>query len=133
MHDLPTLPKTITSESLVTLIVDILDSAKGQEIVTIPLKGKTSLADMLIVVTGTSDRHLGSMANRVLEGLREQGIKGIHVEGEGSPNWLLIDTNDVIVHLFRAESRKVYDIEGMWSGEFEAMARQAKEDKDKKD
>jgi ribosome-associated protein len=125
------LPENLPSESLVKLITSILDDAKGQDIVSIPLKGKTAMADYLVVVTGTSDRHLGAMANRVLEGLREQGIKGIHVEGEGSPNWLLIDTNDVIVHLFRAEARKTYDLESMWSGEFETMARQAKADHDK--
>lgn len=118
--------ETLGSDRLEQEIIKVLDGAKGQDITSIPLAGKTSIADYLIIVTGTSDRHLGAMANRVLEHLRTLGIKGLHVEGDGCPSWLLIDTNDIIVHFFREETRKVYDLDSMWSGEFDRLAEQAK-------
>ncbi len=116
----------LVPENLAQEIVKVLDDAKGQDIASIPLAGKTSIADFLIIVTGTSDRHLGAMANRVLEHLRTLGVKGLHVEGDGCPSWLLIDTNDIIVHFFREETRKTYDLDSMWSGEFDRLAEQAK-------
>lgn len=116
----------LTPEFLEKEVVKVLDDAKGQDIVSIDLAGKTSIADYLIIVTGTSDRHLSSMANKVLEHLRTLGVKGLHVEGDGCPDWLLIDTNDIIVHFFKEEARKEYDLDTMWSGEFERLAEEAK-------
>lgn len=103
------------AEPLVKLVLDTLDDAKAEDIVTIDLAGKTSLADRMVVASGRSQRHVGAIADQVMEKLKEHGA---HARVEGLPHcdWVLIDSGDVIVHIFRPEVREFYNIEKMWSG-----------------
>jgi len=92
-----------------------LDDDKAQDIQVIDLSGKSALADYIIVASGTSSRHITSMAEKLNERLSARGTKDIRMEGIGQANWVVLDAGDVIVHLFRPEVREFYDIEKMWS------------------
>jgi len=96
---------------------------KAEDTVTIDLTGKTTIADAMVVTSGRSNRHVGSIADRVLEGLKKAGISDSRVEGLPHCDWVLIDAGDVIVHVFRPEVRAFYDLEKMWAG---ASARRRK-------
>ncbi|MGO9982698.1 MAG: ribosome silencing factor [Rhodomicrobium sp.] len=105
------------SASLAHLIIDSLEDSKAEEIVSIDLTGKTSLGDFMIVASGRSQRHVGAVAERLLEKLKEQGVQGTRVEGMPLCDWVLIDAGDVIVHVFRPEARTFYNIEKMWGAD----------------
>ena len=85
--------------------------------VSIDLAGKTTLADTMIIASGTSARHVSALAERLIERLRDVGIKRVQVEGLRAADWVLIDAGDVIVHVFRPEVRGFYNIERMWGDE----------------
>jgi ribosome-associated protein len=89
---------------------------KAEDTVTIDLAGKTSIADAMVVTSGRSNRHVGSMADRVLDDLARAGVRGARVEGTPHCDWVLIDAGDVIVHVFRPEVRAFYQLEKMWAG-----------------
>ena len=97
------------------LILDRLDDIKAEDTVTIDLTGKTSIADTMVVSSGRSNRHVGSAADRVIEGLKKAGVTGIRVEGMPHCDWVLIDAGDVVVHIFRPEVREFYNLEKMWA------------------
>jgi ribosome-associated protein len=103
------------AEETLHLILSRLDDMKAEETVTIDLRGKTPLTDYMIVTTGRVNRHVGAIAENVMKGLSEAGIKGVHVEGLQNSDWVLIDSGDVIVHVFRPEVREFYNLERMWS------------------
>ena len=96
-------------------IVNTLDSNKASDIVTINLKNKSSMADYLIIASGTSSRHMQALSEIVLEKFKNNGIKNCKIEGTNSNNWKLIDGIDVIVHIFNPEKRNFYELEKMWS------------------
>lgn len=96
------------------LIESSLIDDKAVDPVTIDLTGKTSLADTMVIATGTSRRHIESMAEHLLERLKAHGMSGSIAEGRGQSDWVLIDAGDVIVHLFRDETRRFYDLERLW-------------------
>ncbi len=97
------------------MILARLDDMKAEDTVTIDLRGKSSIADYMIVTTGRANRHVGAIAEHVVKELGEAGLKGIHVEGLPNCDWVLIDTGDVIVHVFRPEVRTFYSLEKMWT------------------
>lgn len=97
------------------IVLARLEDMKAEDIVTIDLAGKTSIADIMVVASGRSNRHVGSLADSVVEGLKKSGLKDIRVEGQPHCDWVLIDAGDVIVHVFRPEVRDFYGIEKMWS------------------
>ncbi|MFN3583568.1 ribosome silencing factor [Phenylobacterium sp.] len=103
--------------ALEDLILARLDDDKAQDVVLIDLKGKSPVADALVVASGRSQRHVGAMADHLLRALKEAGYGKCRVEGMPSADWVLIDTGDVIVHLFRPEVRSFYNIEKIWSVE----------------
>ena len=105
------------SSSLVNDIIHWLDEAKAEEIVTIDLAGKTSIGDFMVVASGRTDRHVGAIADKIQEKLKDNGHGRARVEGDDTCDWVLIDTGDIIVHLFRPEVRDFYNLERMWSGE----------------
>lgn len=105
------------SAALVQEIVHWLDEAKAEEIVTIDLAGKTSIGDFMLIATGRSDRHVGAIAEQISKRLKEQGLGRVRVEGLEACDWVLIDTGDIIVHVFRDEVREFYNLEKMWSGD----------------
>ncbi len=101
--------------NLKNLVVESLDGDKGEDIQIIDLEGQSALADYIVVVSGTSSRHIVSMAEKLRERLHAQGTQDIRIEGLGQANWVVLDAGDVIVHLFRPEVREFYNIEKMWS------------------
>ena len=88
---------------------------KAEDTVTIDLAGKSSIADAMVVTSGRSNRHVGSIADRVIEGLKDAGVPGVRVEGMRNCDWVLIDAGDVIIHVFRPEVRTFYNLEKMWA------------------
>jgi ribosome-associated protein len=100
---------------LVSRIVKSLDDDKAEDIVTIDLDGRSSLADALIIATGRSSRHVASIAEHLARKLKEAGYGTRPIDGASQGDWVLVDAGDVIVHIFRPEVRSYYDLEGMWS------------------
>jgi ribosome-associated protein len=110
-------PKSDISEepTLLKRIQTSLDDGKAENIVTIDLKGRSSLCDALVIATGRSARHVAALAENLGAQLKQWGFHGARIEGLAQGDWVLIDVGDVIVHLFRAEVREYYDIESMWT------------------
>lgn len=102
------------TESLKALIEASLDADIAGEIVAIDLRGKTSIADFMIIASGQSHRQVGAMADHIRRRLKEAGVRGVSVEGEKHCDWVLIDAGDVLVHLFRPEVREFYKLEKLW-------------------
>ena len=97
------------------VVIKTLDINKAQEIVSIDLKDKSSMADYMIVASGTSSRHIQALSEQVLEKLKDNGIKNSKIEGKESNEWKLVDGIDIIVHIFHPEKRKFYELEKMWA------------------
>ncbi len=104
------------AEEILALVLARLDDDKSEDIVPIELRGKTSIADFMVVASGRSQRHVGAIAEHLIEALKAVGIKRVRVEGQPACDWVLIDAGDVIVHVFQPEVRSFYNIEKMWSG-----------------
>lgn len=100
------------------LVQKSLDDDKAQNIVVIDLVGKSSLTDFMVIATGTSTRHVAAMAEHLRDRIKAKGFATPPVEGLSQSDWVLIDAGDVVVHLFRAEVRRFYNLEKMWSGLF---------------
>jgi ribosome-associated protein len=101
--------------NLKSIILDTLDSNKALDIVSIDLKNKSSMADYMIIASGTSSRHIQALSEQVLEKLRSNGVKNSKIEGKESSDWKLVDGIDLIVHIFNPEKRKFYELEKIWS------------------
>ena len=97
------------------IIEKTLDDNKAVDIVSIDLKNKTSVADYMIIASGTSSRHMQFLSETVLEKFKSEGILNSRIEGKESRDWKLVDGIDLIVHIFNPEKRKFYDLEKMWS------------------
>ncbi len=97
------------------IIISALDSNKAVDIVSVDLENKSSMADYLIIASGTSSRHMLALSEIVLDKFKSNGITNCKIEGSDSNNWKLIDGIDVIVHIFNPEKRKFYELEKMWS------------------
>jgi ribosome-associated protein len=102
------------SPDLLQLILSSLADDKAIDPIIIDLTGKTSIADAMVIATGSSQRHLASMAEHLIVRLKRAGLLGLGAEGGGQSDWLLIDAGDVIVHLFKDEIRRFYDLERLW-------------------
>ena len=96
-------------------IENILNDNKAQEITSINLKGKTSIADFMIIASGNSSRHLQALSDILVDELKKKGINNCRLEGRGSNDWKLIDAIDIIIHVFHPKKRKFYNLEKMWS------------------
>ncbi len=100
---------------LKTTILNTLDNNKALDIVSIDLKNKSSIADYMILASGTSSRHIQALSEQVLQKLKLSGLQNCKIEGSDSNDWKLIDGIDIIVHIFNPEKRKFYELEKMWS------------------
>ena len=100
---------------LKSIILDTLDSNKALDIISIDLKNKSSMADYMIIASGTSSRHIQALSEQVLEKLKTNGIENPKIEGKESGDWKLVDGIDLIIHIFNPEKRKFYELEKMWS------------------
>lgn len=102
-----------TGDEILNLIEKTLEDNKAENVIVIDLKGKTSIADYMVVASGTSQRHVASLAEKIYENLKKEGVQ-VSMEGEEKADWVLIDAFDVIVHIFKPEVREFYNIEKMW-------------------
>ncbi|PWR21707.1 ribosome silencing factor [Zavarzinia compransoris] len=117
-------PKKKTAETaeiaraLLDLVVKTLDDNKAEEILTIDLAGKSSIADFMVIANGRSNRQVTALADYVVKAVDEAKLGPARTEGKSGGDWVLIDLNDVIVHLFRPEVREFYKLEKMWQADF---------------
>jgi ribosome-associated protein len=107
------------SAALVDQIVHWLDDAKAEDVAVIDLKGKSSIGDFMVIATGRSDRHVSAVADQIQQALKDAGEDRIRMEGQPQCDWVLIDTGDIIVHVFQPEIRAFYNLEKMWSADRE--------------
>jgi ribosome-associated protein len=108
-------PKSYTDQSLLSIVMAQLEDAKAEDIIAINLDGKTAIADNMVVASGRSNRHVGAIADQLVDKLKEAGHRHIRVEGMDQCDWVLVDAVDVVVHLFRPEVRSFYNLEKLWS------------------
>ena len=108
------------AEALHQLVLRSLDDDQAQDVVTIPLTGKSNIADHMVIASGRSTRQVASMAQKLTERIKQDLGRNVRVEGLPIADWVLIDAEDVIVHLFRPEVRSFYNLERMWAFEGEA-------------
>ncbi|AWN42098.1 ribosome silencing factor [Methylobacterium durans] len=105
------------AENLRALALGCLDEMKAEETIEIDLVGKTSLADTMIITSGRSQRHVGAIADKIIQDMKDQGFGTARVEGMPACDWVLIDAGDVLVHIFRPEVRGFYNLEKMWGAD----------------
>ncbi|MEL6238958.1 MAG: ribosome silencing factor [Pseudomonadota bacterium] len=113
---MPTMPADLASD-LHEMILAQLDDDQAMEVVSIPLEGKSSVADFMVIASGRSTRQVAAMAQKLAERVKQDGYGPARVEGLPAADWVLIDAGDVVVHLFRPEVRSFYNLERMWSFE----------------
>ena len=105
------------AEEILRLVLARLDDMKAEDTVSIDLTGKSTIADAMVVTSGRSNRHVGSVADNLIKDLHKGGVKSVRSEGMPQCDWVLIDAGDVIVHVFRPEVRAFYNLEKMWGGD----------------
>ena len=108
---------SLTAETLLQIIVEGLEDAKAEDIVSIDLFGRTTLADRMIIASGRSSVHVGAIADRVVRACRDAGYPSPKVEGMPLCDWVLLDAQNAIVHIFRPDVRRFYNLEKMWSAD----------------
>lgn len=103
------------AEELLKIVQKVLDQRKGLHITTLDVRGKTSFTDYMVIVTGTSDRHLRSLCDYITEEVKEKGFRPLGMEGDLGSDWILLDLGDVIVHAMTPQAREYYQLEKLWS------------------
>ena len=103
------------NKDLKSIIIDTLDFNKAIDIISIDLKNKSSMADYMIIASGSSSRHIQALSEQVLEKLKTNGVKNSKIEGKESLDWKLVDGIDLIIHIFNPDKRKFYELEKIWS------------------
>jgi ribosome-associated protein len=111
---IPKHPPALTSELVRSLIEQTLDDNKAENIVTIDLRGKSDIADFMVIASGRSSRHVGTLAEHIQHTLSQHGMSSLNTEGKEQCDWVLVDALHVVVHLFRPEVREFYNLERMW-------------------
>ena len=101
--------------NLKKIILNTLDSNKALDVISIDLANKSSMADYMIIASGTSSRHIQALSEQVLEKFKTNGLKNCKIEGKDSAEWKLVDGIDIVVHIFNPEKRKFYELEKIWS------------------
>lgn len=102
-------------QSLQDFIIDKIDDLKGKDIVTLDVRGKSSITDYMIVCTGTSIRHVSSIAEHLLDEAKKHGLLVLGSEGKNDADWVVVDMDSVIVHIMQEETRQLYELEKLWS------------------
>jgi ribosome-associated protein len=108
-------PKRRNTSKLLTTVLSCLDDAKAEDVTSIDLNGKGALADQMVIATGRSNRHVSAIADQLIEKLKAAGFANLRVEGAPQCDWVLVDSGDVVIHLFRPEVRSFYNLEKLWS------------------
>ncbi|MDE9444981.1 ribosome silencing factor [Xenorhabdus bovienii] len=96
-------------------VIDKLEDSKAQDIVSIDVRGKSSITDCMVICTGTSTRHLMSVADNLVDDCREAGIMPLGVEGQGISDWIVVDLGEIMIHVMQEDSRRMYELEKLWS------------------
>jgi ribosome-associated protein len=104
----------VAVKSVIDIVLASLDDSKVEELISINIEGKSALADYMVIASGRSNRHVCAIADHVISSLKEAGYGRVQVEGMPSGDWVLVDADDVIVHIFRPEVRTFYNLEKMW-------------------
>lgn len=110
------------------IAVEALEEAKGVDITVLDVTSLTDICDYMLVASGTSDRHIKTLADRVLEDMSRAGWKKMGSEGEEARDWVLVDFVDIVVHIMRAQTRKRYDLESLWDRTFGDLNKQRHDD-----
>ena len=105
----------MTIDELKQLVIDALEDLKAEDITVLDVRGKTTVTDWLVIATGTSSRHVKSIANNVVIDAKNAGRAPLGIEGENDGEWVLVDLGDVIVHVMQRQVREYYDLESLWS------------------
>lgn len=108
------------SDELLTLVLSALDDGKGKDIKVIDVRNKTNITDYMVIASGTSDRHVVSLAGRVVEKIKENHLLPLGVEGENTGEWVLVDLGDAIIHVMKPQTREFYQLEKLWQGDYPA-------------
>lgn len=106
--------KVLKAQDLLRVITDTLDDKKAEDIVSIDLNGKSSIADFMVIATGRSQRQVSALADYVVDAMKKAGHKDFRTQGQEQADWILIDAGDVVIHLFRPEVRDFYGLDKMW-------------------
>ncbi len=109
------LPIAAEPDSLHALVLTSLDDDQAQEVVSIPLEGKSSIADHMVIASGRSTRQVTAMAQKLAERIKKAGFGHCRIEGLPAADWVLVDAGDIVIHLFRPEVRSFYNLERMWA------------------
>lgn len=105
----------LQGKALQNFVIDKIDDLKGQDIVAIDVQGKSSITDCMIICTGSSSRHVASIADHVAQASRAAGLLPLGMEGESAADWIVVDLGEVMVHVMQEESRRLYELEKLWS------------------
>ncbi|MEG1078042.1 MAG: ribosome silencing factor [Pseudomonas sp.] len=116
----------ISADELVELTKGALEDVKAQDVLVIDVRDKQSITDYMIIATGTSNRQIGAMLDKVREMVKAQGVRPLGEEGKGDSDWVLLDLDDVIVHMMTAAARQFYDLERLWKGAEQSRAADGK-------
>jgi ribosome-associated protein len=106
---------TAAATSLHALVLQSLEDDQAQEVISIPLEGKSSVADFMVIGSGRSTRQVAAMAQKLSERIKQAGLGPVRIEGLPAADWVLVDAGDVVIHLFRPEVRTFYNLERMWA------------------
>ncbi len=106
-----------SSAAILTTVLNSLSDAKAEDVISIDLHGKTSIGDYMVIASGRSQRHVAAISDQLREKLKGEGYRDLRVEGLPHCDWVLIDSGDVIVHIFRPEVRQFYNLEKMWTSD----------------
>jgi ribosome-associated protein len=105
----------LQGSELQQFIIDKLEDSKAQDIIALDVRGKSSVTDYMIICTGTSSRHLMSVADNLVDDCRQAGLQPLGVEGQGISDWIVVDLGEAMVHVMQEDSRRMYELEKLWS------------------
>lgn len=114
-------PDSVTPNQLQALVVNILDEVKAQDVRVFDVRDKTSITDHMVVASGTSSRHVKTIADRLVAAAKQAGVRPLGVEGEGGADWVLVDLADVVVHVMLPRTRSFYNLEKLWAVDAEPV------------
>lgn len=106
----------LDADAVTKAVLASLEDDKAEDILAIDIRGKSSFADMLVIASGRSSRHVAALAEHIMRKLKDEGVKDVQAEGLPQADWVLVDAGDVVIHLFRPEVRAFYNIEKIWAG-----------------
>ena len=110
------------SNELLTLVLAALDDGKGNDIKVIDVRNKTDITDYMVIASGTSDRHVVSLADRVVDRIKDNQLTPLGVEGKNTGEWVLVDLGDAIIHVMKPQTREFYQLEKLWQNDYSAPA-----------